>query len=100
MAVRVRIGVVPLLKGLLAMWLLVAASLANAQELQLRGDLAETPRPAAMAAPVEDHDADWTWLTLRDPAALQAMPAGWQLLIDQVRFEDIAVVATAADGSV
>src|SRR5690606_34843436 len=46
------------------------------------------------------HGDDWTWLTLRDPEELRAMPAGWQLLIDQVRFQHIAVVATGADGSI
>src|SRR5688500_5525565 len=92
MPARARPRVMPLLKWLLALWLLAAASLANAQEAQLRDDLTVAPRRAA--------EAEWTWLTLRDPAPLRAMPAGWQLLIDQVRFEEIAVVVTSADGSV
>jgi diguanylate cyclase (GGDEF)-like protein len=79
-----------LLRGLLALFLLGFATLAQAQEVQLRGELAVT----------EQRDGEWTWLTLRDPRALHEMPAGWQLLVDQVRFADIAVVATAADGSV
>jgi diguanylate cyclase (GGDEF)-like protein len=91
MLARARIRVLPLLKWLLALWLLAAASLANAQEAELRDSLTATPRAA---------EAEWTWLTLRDPARLREMPAGWQLLIDQVRFEDIAVVVTSADGSV
>ena len=92
MPARARPRVLPLLKWLLALWLLATASLAGAQEAQLRDDLAVTPRAAA--------DAEWIWLTVRDPASLREMPGGWQLLIDQVRFEDVAVVVTAADGSV
>ena len=97
---RARTRVLPLLKWLMAMWLLAAATLANAQEVQLRDDLAVTQRPSAMAPATEGQEAEWTWLALRDPGALHRMPAGWQLLIDQVRFHDIAVVVTAADGSI
>jgi diguanylate cyclase (GGDEF)-like protein len=80
--------------------LLAAATLAQAQEAQLRSDLEVASRPAAMASVAGADEADWTWLTLRDPAVLHEMPAGWLLLVDQVRFHDIAVIATAADGSV
>src|SRR5688500_15728265 len=100
MPARARLRVIPLLRWLAAAWLLAAATLANAQEVQLRGSLAVAPAPAAMASTIEPNEAEWTWLRLRDPAALREMPAGWQLLIDQVRFEDIAVVTTAADGTV
>lgn len=87
MSARARMGFLALLKGLVALCLLAAAP-ANAQEAQLRGDLSVTEA------------SDWTWLTLRDPAALRDMPAGWQLLVDQVRFEKIAVAVTTTDGSV
>ena len=87
MSARARMGFLALLKGLVALCLLAAAP-ANAQEAQLRGDLSVTEA------------SDWTWLTLRDPAALRDMPAGWRLLVDQVRFEKIAVAVTTTDGSV
>ena len=92
---RARTRVTPFLKWLLALWALVAAATANAQAVQLRSDFAVTPRPAAMPAPAEGAEAEWTWLTLRDPQALRGMPAEWQLLVDQVRFHDIAVVVTS-----
>ena len=98
MPARARIGFLALLKGLLGLWLLVAAMPAQAQEAQLRRDLAETPAPASMGP--QARGAGWTWLTLRDPRKLREMPADWQLLIDQVRFDRIAVAVTAADGSV
>ena len=100
MPARARIAPLPLLKWLAAVWLLAAATLAAAQDVQLRGDLAAASRPAAMAAVADSSEGEWTWLSLRNPRTLDALPAGWRLLIDQVRFEDIAVVVTAADGSV
>jgi diguanylate cyclase (GGDEF)-like protein len=87
MSARARMGILALLKGLMALCLLAAAP-ANAQEAQLGGDLSVT------------EGSEWTWLTLRDPAALRDMPAGWQLLVRQVRFETIAVAVTTTDGSV
>src|SRR5688572_28329553 len=87
MSACARMGILALLKGLLALCLLAAAP-AMAQEAQLRGDLSATEA------------SDWTWLTLRDPAVLREMPAGWHLLVDQVRFESIAISVTTADGSV
>ena len=100
MPARARIPVLSLLKWLLAVWLVAFATLAHAQEVQLRGELAVTPRPAAMAPVTAGPESEWTWLTLSRPAALREMPAGWQLLVDQVRFHDIAIAVTAADGSV
>src|SRR5687768_8891285 len=90
MPARARTGIMALFKGLLAIWLLAVATPASAQEAQLRRDLSVTAAS----------ETGWTWLELRDPQALREMPAGWQLLIDQVRFEKIAVKVTAADGSV
>ncbi|WP_347302474.1 EAL domain-containing protein [Croceibacterium sp. TMG7-5b_MA50] len=43
---------------------------------------------------------EWVWLRLRDRAALADMPAGWQLLSDQVVFTHHAVLVTGTDGSV
>ena len=87
MSARARMGFLALLKGLMALCLLAAAP-AHAQEAQLRGDLSV------------GEASDWTWMTLREPAVLRDMPAGWQLLVDQVRFEKIAVSVTTTDGSV
>ena len=100
MPARARTTLLHLFQALMASWLLAAAVPAGAQEVQLRGELAVSARPAAMAPAAGMQEAEWTWLTLRDPRALRGMPEGWQLLIDQVRFHDIAVVVTAEDGSV
>src|SRR5688572_26682325 len=83
----VRILLAPVLKCLIALCLLGAGSTASASEVQLR--------PQMTVAATAD---DWTWLTLEDPVPLRAMPAGWHLLVDQVRFRRIAVVATGTDG--
>ena len=92
-------AVLPCLKWMVGLWLLCASVLVNAQDVELREALAVSSAPDALVdAP--GRDDEWTWLTLRDPEELRAMPAGWQLLIDQVRFQHIAVVATSADGSV
>ena len=50
------------------------------------------------------HDR-WLWLRLDTVGAaghegrLAALPANWHLLVDQARFDQIAVIAIAADGS-
>jgi diguanylate cyclase (GGDEF)-like protein len=93
MPARARSGFLALLKGLLAVWLLSAAALAHAQEAQLRDEFLVTAGPEGL-------DTDWTWLKLRDPGTLREMPAGWRLLIDQVRFDAVAIAVTTADGSV
>ena len=98
MPARARTRVMPLLRWLLAIWLLAAASLANAQEVPLRDDLQLGPAPE-LAAKKGDPGEDWTWLTLRDPAAVRSMPPRWHLLVDQVRFERVRVIVTAADGT-
>src|SRR5690606_36843923 len=87
------------LKWMMGLWLLCGAVLANAQEVELRLGLIVTGPPEAIMASTDGDDA-WTWLTLDEPEKLRSMPAGWHLLIDQVRFQDIAGVAQAADGSV
>src|SRR3990170_2048285 len=88
MPARARTGILALLEGLVALLLLACAMPAGSQEAQLRDDFSVAEA------------SDWTWLTLRDPQALREMPANWQLLVDQVRFETIAVAITAADGTV
>jgi len=100
MPARARKSVLALLGWLIAACLLAVPVAAGAQEVELRRSLEVVAPPAAMADARLEHRAEWTWLGLRDPAALRDMPEGWQLLIDQVRFETIAVVATAADGTV
>ncbi|UYY59481.1 putative bifunctional diguanylate cyclase/phosphodiesterase [Sphingomonas sp. S2-65] len=39
----------------------------------------------------------WLWLRL-DAASVRDLPAGWHLLVDQTRFERIAILTVAADG--
>jgi len=36
-------------------------------------------------------DPDWTWVELADPKSIAAMPAGFRLVIDQVRFETMRI---------
>lgn len=60
---------------------------------QLSYDCARTP-PASAYRP------GWVWLRLRDPSMVRDMPAQWRLLVDQVRFEEMAVMAVGRDGRV
>ena len=71
---------------LFAIGLLACATAAGATEVQLRDRMQVT----AAASSTED---GWTWLTLEPADALAALPADWQLLVDQVRFESIVVTA-------
>jgi diguanylate cyclase (GGDEF)-like protein len=89
---------------------------AHAGILRLRGEVCYATAPASLPASAEavaalrfDCDAipaystyrdGWVWLKLRDPAALHVMPAGWQLLVDQSRFDALAALAVADDGTV
>lgn len=41
----------------------------------------------------------WTWLSLTEPNVLERLPERWQLLIDQCRFEELVIIATAHDGT-
>ena len=56
-------------KWILGLWLLFAATLANAQGVQLRDAMSVTPPPAAMAATAGADE--WTWLGLREPQRLR-----------------------------
>jgi diguanylate cyclase (GGDEF)-like protein len=62
---------------------------AQAAEVRLRDRLETSHAPG-----------NWTWLALRDPSALRALPHRWVLHVDQVRFRRVAVVLTAKDGHV
>ncbi|WP_294393712.1 EAL domain-containing protein [uncultured Sphingomonas sp.] len=65
------------------------------------------PSPAALAglrfackgqpSPAGGRDG-WTWLRVDGVSALRALPPGWQLLVDQTRFDRIAIIAVSADG--
>jgi len=70
-----------------AILLLCLASVSQAAEVHLRQQLDAVPTAGG-----------WTWLELRDPQALREMPENWQLAVDQVRFSEIAIVATTTDG--
>ncbi len=89
---------------------------AHAEAVRLRGQVcyATAPRDAAAdgrsvaalpfdcaRAPAYSAYRDgWVWLKLRDVRALAGLPAGWKLVIDQVRFDRMVVLATARDGTV
>ncbi len=45
-------------------------------------------------------DADWTWVELTDPRAIAAMPAGFRLVIDQVRFDSMRIDIAHAGGRI
>jgi diguanylate cyclase (GGDEF)-like protein len=87
---------------------------ARAEGVALRASLCEATAPAGAAASdaalaglrftcrdgsASGYNDRWVWLRVDRIAALRAMPAGWQLLIDQARFDQIAIVARAKDGS-
>ena len=42
---------------------------------------------------------EWLWLRL-DPSQLRDLPSNWQLLVDQTRFERIAVIVAGTHGAV
>jgi len=98
MPTRARIAMTLAGKWLLGLLLLFAASAASAQAVQLRSSLEAGPAPE-LARATGDAGEDWTWLTLRDPNALQAIPIDWHLLVDQTRFERVRVIVTATDGT-
>lgn len=51
--------------------------------------------------PSYDTYADrWVWVKVRDPKVLASLQAGWTLLIDQVRFDQLVTLVVARDGSV
>ncbi|MEO6152712.1 MAG: diguanylate cyclase, partial [Croceibacterium sp.] len=79
----------------MALALLTIPGVAGAAERNLRSAF-EVSRAAGTAG----QPTTWTWLTLRNPAPLEALPAGWIMQIDQVRFHTLAIVAVARDGSV
>jgi diguanylate cyclase (GGDEF)-like protein len=93
-----RSGIAPVLpfRTLLALLWLCWASAAAAHEVPLR-DRFEVVSPPIAVQSLDTQD-NWTWLELRDAPSLRAMPADWLLLIDQVRFRTIRVVAETADG--
>ncbi|MEO6386725.1 MAG: EAL domain-containing protein [Croceibacterium sp.] len=53
----------------------------------------------AEAARLPQHGPDWTWLVLRDPSQLSVMPGRWNLMIDEVRFARLSIVATGTGGA-
>ncbi len=77
---------------LLVLAFLGLATAAQATEIRLRDDL----RPAA--APAASLKEGWEWLSAKDPRTLDALPADWRLLVDQVRFAKIGIVITRRDG--
>jgi diguanylate cyclase (GGDEF)-like protein len=85
------------LRRLFVLLLLIGAAAAgatpaNATEVRLREHMQVAEVSASSAGD------GWTWLTLEDAAALGPMPADWRLLVDQVRFEAIAVIVVKHDG--
>lgn len=97
---------------LLSLHLWPAAARAGAVEL--RGALCVASAPAGPAASdamiarmrfacgttvtTPDYHDRWLWLRVNGLSGLRDMPAGWRLLIDQARFDRIAIVAIGRDG--
>lgn len=79
-------------RALLALAVAVAATPSQAAEISLRKEFVEV-EPAGPTA-----RSGWTWISLARPDKLNAMPANWQLLVDQVRFEAITIVVIGQDG--
>src|SRR5688500_18769980 len=92
MAVVARNFVLPWLNRLLAIALLTVAVAAGATGVQVREQL----QPAA--APAKPAERGWTWLALENADTFDELPAGWRLLVDQVRFEEVGVVVVRRDG--
>jgi diguanylate cyclase (GGDEF)-like protein len=110
--------VVSTLLLLLAAWLLPDAARAERVELRkhfCHANAAADLPPSAATVRALSYDCReqtaagyhdrWIWLRLDtraiarpDGISLDALPSGWRLLVDQARFEKIAVVAIAADG--
>ncbi|MBB5684695.1 putative bifunctional diguanylate cyclase/phosphodiesterase [Sphingobium boeckii] len=91
----------------------VAPGTAKAEMVQLRTQFCHASAPADFTlaiAGVESlrYDCDderasgyqdrWLWLKLNDAGTLQSLPAQWQLLIDQTRFDQIAVMTVDRHG--
>ncbi len=96
--------------AVLLLCLAVTPQAASAAGIALRGTacvatLADGASDAAVAAAdyrcgagAPNQTDEWLWLRL-DTAQLRDVPAHWHLLIDQTRFERIAVIVERADGS-
>ncbi|WP_404479896.1 putative bifunctional diguanylate cyclase/phosphodiesterase [Novosphingobium sp. BL-52-GroH] len=105
---------------LLGLWLVVMAQCwavpAGAQVVRLRSEVCYATAPASLPddaaavaslrfdctapPPYSAYRDGWVWLKLRDPGALAQMPAGWRLLVDQARFDRMATLVVASDGTV
>ena len=70
-----------------------AARVDAAAVAALHFDCARAPAYAA-------YRNDWIWLKVRNVDALRDMPAGWQLLTDQVRFDRMVAMVVDGDGAV
>jgi diguanylate cyclase (GGDEF)-like protein len=87
---------------------------AQAEAIELRSSLCAASAPAGPAAPDStlarlpyscgsavagpDYHDRWLWLRVDRLSALSGLSAGWQLRIDQARFDRIAIVAVGRDG--
>ena len=116
--VRVRRGLVILLALFMQLGAAGMASASTTGSIELRRQLCQASAPSgfpasaamlarlkfdcaaspAVSSGVEYRDG-WVWLRLRDARVLRALPPNWQLLVDQARFEQIAVIAVARDGT-
>ena len=94
----------------MAMWLALVPDIAFAASRDLRRDVCTAVLPdGASDAEItgasyrcgDDAPTDgqsWLWLKL-DPTQLADLPPGWELRVDQTRFERIAVLVVEPDGS-
>jgi diguanylate cyclase (GGDEF)-like protein len=92
MAVFARVSVLPCLRGLFSIALLVLATVAGAADVRLRDQL------QVAAAPPNFTEDGWVWLSLENASVLDRMPSDWRLLVDQVRFDEVAVIVVRQEG--
>ncbi|KQN04059.1 putative bifunctional diguanylate cyclase/phosphodiesterase [Sphingomonas sp. Leaf25] len=62
------------------------------------GDRAVMTASYRCGAQAPTDSEDWLWLRL-DTRGLGALPAGWQLLVDQTRFDELAILSVGQGGA-
>lgn len=103
-----------LCRFLLSTLLLASPLAAHAAGIDLRASICSASAPAGdvpsaatigalrYTCPARPHGPaprnDWTWLRVTRVAALHDLPARWQLLVDQSRFDRVAVVTVLRRG--
>lgn len=80
--------------GLFAVAAMLFAVPVKATEVGLRNRLSVASAPDGWT-----NNNDWTWLSTDRTAQLRALPPQWHLLVDKVRFKQVAVVVVRQNGT-